>query len=248
MVWLPKQGNCRRLLQDIPGSPVAGFYFSSFPFSNSIPWQISGGDSTSIVLSSVDSDKTQTELNKFPGRIVLKDVIMRSLFLGGPLMNGITDTLYFCILLILLIGLACGGTAPSPTPSPLVPTVESLIPGDTTHSLNFGGEERSYILHIPHGLDGTHATPVVLIFHGFGLNAEEMIRITGFNTQADDSGFFAVYPNGSGRKPSWNGGDCCGEAATKKVDDVGFVRALIKDLSNRVNIDPNRIFATGSNR
>jgi len=87
--------------------------------------------------------------------------------------------------------------------------------------------------------------PVVFIFHGFGLGGEEMVRITGFNAQADASGFVAVYPNGSGRRPAWNGGDCCGEAATNQVDDVGFVRALIEDLSTLIEIDHKQIFATG---
>ena len=72
-----------------------------------------------------------------------------------------------------------------------------------------------------------------------------MIRITGFNAQADAAGFVAVYPNGSGRKLAWNGGDCCGEAAANQVDDVGFVRTLIEDLSTLINIDRKRVYATG---
>jgi polyhydroxybutyrate depolymerase len=72
-----------------------------------------------------------------------------------------------------------------------------------------------------------------------------MVRITGFNAQADAAGFVAVYPNGSGRKPAWNGGDCCGEAAANQVDDVGFVRALIEDLSTLVDVDRKRVYATG---
>lgn len=140
---------------------------------------------------------------------------------------------------------ACGQTAPSLTPPAANQTSGTLSPGDTARSLPYGREERTYVLHIPSVYDSSRATPLVLIFHGFGLNAEEMIRITGFNAQADASGFIAVYPNGTGRKPSWNGGDCCGEAAARKVDDVGFVRALIEDLSKLANIDRKRIYATG---
>ena len=154
-------------------------------------------------------------------------------------------TLLFCTCLVPLVMLACGQTAPSLTLPPAIQTSETLAPGDTTRSLSYGGEERTYVLHIPSVHDPSRAAPVVLIFHGFGLNAEEMMRITGFNAQADTSGFIAVYPNGTGRKSSWNGGDCCGEAAARKVDDVGFVRALIEDLSKLVNIDQKRIYATG---
>jgi polyhydroxybutyrate depolymerase len=151
---------------------------------------------------------------------------------------------FLVLCLVLICGLSCGQSVPIGTPAASQP-IESLAPGDTTRSLDFAGQARSYIVHVPITFDPAHPTPLVLIFHGFGLNAEEMIRITGFNAQADAGGFIAVYPIGSGSKPAWNGGDCCGEAAAKNVDDVGFVRALIEDLSQLANIDRHRIYAAG---
>jgi polyhydroxybutyrate depolymerase len=35
---------------------------------------------------------------------------------------------------------------------------------------------------------------VVLISHGGGSNAEQMIRFCGLNEKADQAGFIAVYP------------------------------------------------------
>jgi len=159
--------------------------------------------------------------------------------------------------LLTTLALACSQSAApsitteiiqSPNPSIAPETVGSFQPqvsGDTSHSINFGGQERTYLVHIPAGYDPTQPSPLVLVFHGFSLNAEEMVRITGFNTQADAEGFVVVYPNGSGKKSSWNGGDCCGEAQVKNVDDVGFVRALIEELSSWINIDRKRVYATG---
>jgi polyhydroxybutyrate depolymerase len=121
----------------------------------------------------------------------------------------------------------------------------SLEPGDSNHSLLFGGIQRTYILHVPPGLNASRPVSLVLAFHGIGLDASEMIRISGFNAQSDTSGFIVVYPDGTGAKKSWNGGHCCGEAAVKNVDDVGFVRVLISELSKLTNIDPKRIYATG---
>ena len=91
--------------------------------------------------------------------------------------------LLFTLPLFLLI-LACGGTTPTkPAPAPTgqaeppepgggtTPTqpapaasipAEPLAPGDTTRSLVYAGIERSYVLHIPSGYDGTQATPLVL--------------------------------------------------------------------------------------
>ena len=134
---------------------------------------------------------------------------------------------------------------PSQTASPGSELPVDLIPGDNARSLVYAGVERSYILHIPPGFEISQPVALVLAFHGVGLDANEMIRISGFSSQSDASGFIVVYPNGTGAAKSWNGGHCCGEAAKNNVDDVGFVRALIGDLSTTINIDPKRIYATG---
>ena len=135
--------------------------------------------------------------------------------------------LLFAIPLLLLIA-ACGrATSAPPQVTAPVGQTGTFKPGDTTRSMVYAGIERKYILHIPAGYDAARPTPLVLGFHGIGLNAEEMIRISKLNDQSDKSGFVVVYPNGTGATQSWNGGHCCGEAAQKNVDDVGFTRALI---------------------
>ncbi len=152
-----------------------------------------------------------------------------------------------CLLAIPLFVLlsACRGAAPARQPPPSVDQTESLKPGDTTRSLVYAGIERTYVLYIPAGYDNTRPTPLVLAFHGIGLNAQEMIRISGLSEQADASGYIVVYPNGTGETKSWNGGHCCGEAAKNNVDDVGFVRALIDELATLTRIDSSRVYATG---
>jgi polyhydroxybutyrate depolymerase len=168
---------------------------------------------------------------------------------------------FFCLASLLLItASACGRTTTSQTvpsqtePAQTAPNQKTspgselqadLTPGDNSRSLVYAGVERPYILHIPPGFDNSQPVPLVLAFHGVGLDANEMIRISGFNSQSDASGFIVVYPNGTGATKSWNGGHCCGEAAKNNVDDVGFVRALIGELSTIINIDPNRVYATG---
>lgn len=155
----------------------------------------------------------------------------------------------FRFLLICLVFLsACRRTAsPQPIASPESETTptSTLITGDLEYSLTYAGLDRSYIVHIPPGYNPSQPVALVLAFHGITLDAHEMMRISGFNAQADASGFIVVYPNASGEQRSWNGGHCCGEAARKNVDDVGFVRALLEELSHQFNIDPKRIYATG---
>jgi polyhydroxybutyrate depolymerase len=66
---------------------------------------------------------------------------------------------------------------------------------------------------------------------------------------ADEEGFLAVYPDGTGRFGerllTWNAGGCCGYAQDQGVDDVGFVRALIDNLASVAPVDRSRIYATG---
>lgn len=120
-----------------------------------------------------------------------------------------------------------------------------LLPGDHPLTLVYAGVERSYVIHIPPGLQPSMPVPLVLAFHGIGLDAGEMIRISGLNDQSDASGFIVVYPEGTGEKKSWNGGYCCGTAARDDVDDVGFVRALIGELKATLPVDDRHIHATG---
>lgn len=121
--------------------------------------------------------------------------------------------------------------------------------GDHWRSLSFGGGERRYLVHIPPSYDGRSPVPLVMVLHGGGGNAESAVRMTGFSDKADREGFIAVYPNGTGRLRdrvlTWNSGNCCGYALDQRVDDVGFVRALIREVEETYRIDERRIFATG---
>jgi len=124
---------------------------------------------------------------------------------------------------------------------------EPLTPGDHGVSLEFGGRERSYIVHVP--AKAATAPAVVLNFHGGGGEARAHQKYVRMDVLADREGFIVVYPFGTGRFKekllTWNAGSCCGSAARDKVDDVGFVRALLDDLAARISYDRARVYATG---
>jgi polyhydroxybutyrate depolymerase len=125
---------------------------------------------------------------------------------------------------------------------------DPLGPGDHTRKISFDGIERNYLVHVPPQYDPARPTPVVLVFHGGGSNAQQMMRFCGMNKKADEAGFIAVYPNGTGRTEillTFNGGNCCGYAETNNVDDVGFTRAILDELATLLTLDPRRVFATG---
>jgi polyhydroxybutyrate depolymerase len=130
--------------------------------------------------------------------------------------------------------------------SPPCPVATTLQAGNTTQTLDVGGVERSFIVHVPPGYDGTTRVPLVFDFHGLGGNANGQLNRTGWDDVADEEGFIAVYPQGLARaqdsRPAWNGGGCCTNGVG---DDVGFVRAMISSLQTQACIDARRVFASG---
>jgi polyhydroxybutyrate depolymerase len=123
-----------------------------------------------------------------------------------------------------------------------------LAPGDYSFSMKFDGVDRGYVVHMPPQAAAGEPLPVVLNFHGAGSNGKQQEHYSKMDAAADRDGFIAVYPNGSSRFGShytWNAGFCCLYAMTHRIDDVGFVIALIGDLAARTPIEPRRVYATG---
>ena len=120
--------------------------------------------------------------------------------------------------------------------------------GTQSKTLEYGGRTRTYLVHPPKGYDGKAPLALVLVLHGAVQGATNVERMSGMSAKADKERFLVTYPNGtsrSGLAPTWNAGACCGYAQTNKVDDVGFLRALIDKLEHDYPVDPKRIFVTG---
>lgn len=112
------------------------------------------------------------------------------------------------------------------------------------------GDTRSYVVRASPGLlHARRKVPLVLVLHGGGGNAEVTERMTGFTVKAEKEGFIVVYPEGSSRFKdrllTWNAGHCCGYAMSNKMDDVGFISALIDRLIRDYPVDVKRIYVTG---
>jgi polyhydroxybutyrate depolymerase len=125
-------------------------------------------------------------------------------------------------------------------------------PGDYTFTMQHAGTTRMYRVHVPASYSSSRPMPMVMSFHGGGGNMEYQAddRYYGLTSKSESAGFIAVFPNGhsrfrSGKFATWNAGICCGRARDENVDDVGFVREIVKRLKTQLNVDPNRIFANG---
>ena len=122
---------------------------------------------------------------------------------------------------------------------------------DPWPSLNSGGLERHYLLHLPaHMQAGAGPLPLVIVLHGAAGDAGSTADMTGFSPLADGARFIVVYPEGTsiGVDPvrqTWNAGFCCGAAVRNHVDDLGFLNALIERLSTDYPVDRHRVYVTG---
>lgn len=116
-------------------------------------------------------------------------------------------------------------------------------------TLMHGGIERSYLVRAPGGATNrSEPLPLVLVLHGGGGNATNAEAMTGFTEKARREGLIVAYPEGTSRGLrllTWNAGHCCGYAMQNRVDDVGFIGALIDRLIRDHPVDPRRIYVTG---
>jgi polyhydroxybutyrate depolymerase len=117
----------------------------------------------------------------------------------------------------------------------------------TTHSIIFAGLERTYRIHMPPSYDKSTPLPLLIALHGGGGSGEKMEELTlrGFNRLSDKEGFIVVYPDGI--EKHWNDGreNVKYRAHREKIDDVGFISALIDYLVKQYNIDIKQVYATG---
>jgi polyhydroxybutyrate depolymerase len=88
----------------------------------------------------------------------------------------------------------------------------------------FGGRARSYLLSRP--AVSTMRLPVLLELHGCCISPGDEERRSGFMRVTGPA--ILVYPAGLGQ--SWNVDSCCGHAHTSGVDDVGFLREVVRQI------------------
>jgi polyhydroxybutyrate depolymerase len=116
--------------------------------------------------------------------------------------------------------------------------------GDEKRTLKHGERERTYILRLPKELPKDKPVPLVIYFHGGSEKREYPTRSGKFGELADRERFIFVMPHAVGGH--WNDGrETDFESFHEKVDDAGFVAAMIAQIEKQYRIDPKRIFAVG---
>ena len=140
------------------------------------------------------------------------------------------------ILACTLVGSPRAGLSATP------PAVKGTI---SLNAGTIGGHERRYAVYVPPNL--LPGAPLVIVLHGGGGDGPYMRMSTGFEFDmlADANGFVVAYPDGIDR--GWN---TCRKrvdntAKREKIDDVGFIEAIIAHEALTHRIDRRRVYATG---
>jgi polyhydroxybutyrate depolymerase len=126
---------------------------------------------------------------------------------------------------------------------------DSLLKKQT---LVYKGKKRGYLLYIPSTYSGDTRVPLVLVFHGGGGNGKGIALRSGMHRLSEQHGFIVAYPYGAsrtvlGKNLSWNAGTDPPQGYSEKnnIDDVGFIRELVKKMKSEFRIDDNSIHASG---
>ncbi|NLL58693.1 MAG: hypothetical protein GX244_09310 [Firmicutes bacterium] len=156
-------------------------------------------------------------------------------------------TVFVVIMMVVILGFA-----------------SSAFAGQTlTGSFEHGPYTRTYYYYVPDSYDGSEPVPLLMAFHGMGGSGS--IPTGNFNSIADEEGFIVVYPSSttltdvgpygpmlpqipvfiSGVQWDPGIGIALQYYPEYEVDDVGFVSRLIDVLSEELNIDQTRVYATG---
>ncbi len=121
--------------------------------------------------------------------------------------------------------------------------------GDYRRTITVEGRERFYDLHVPESMPEGKPVALVFNFHGGGGRPLSQRNESLMDPVSDKHGFIVVYPAGSGimkdKLLTWNIGMSDAFATKKNIDDIAFVKAMLKDLKTIFKVDDRRIYSAG---
>ena len=111
---------------------------------------------------------------------------------------------------------------------------------------------RKYDLKVPADLDMTKAAPLLVMLHGFTTEAtapQDMDAYMRVSPEANKRGIIVALPLGTHDttldKYEWNATDSCCGFDTPDANDIGYIAAMIDEISAKYKVDPKRIFVLG---
>jgi polyhydroxybutyrate depolymerase len=123
---------------------------------------------------------------------------------------------------------------------------ERILKCEFTHK----GLDRYYYIQLAHP-EAEGLSSVLFNLHGYGSNALEQMYYTNFNNLANtkENNFILIHPQGAplntaltSSSSHWNSG---GWTIGSTVDDVDFIDTIIALVSQKYDLNQNRIYSTG---
>ena len=148
-----------------------------------------------------------------------------------------TNTQFCALILLSTLLIGCSNEDDADKPKHL---------NELMHTINHDGESREYILYVPESYEGTYDVPLMINFHGFGGDVSDYMEYADMRSQAESENFILIYPQGTliDGFSHWN--PSLPHTDNKSTaDDLGFIEALISELSTDYMIDTERIYACG---
>jgi polyhydroxybutyrate depolymerase len=164
------------------------------------------------------------------------------------------------LLFVAALTAACGSSSSSNGSGGGDASADGSLPGtdastdsaSTTPDAGFDASAivaaRPYTIHVPTGYDKTKPTPLVVMFHSYGVSGgveEAYERIT---PTSDAHGFLYAYGEGLQDMTGaqyWNATDACCDLDHAGTNDVQYFDAIVADITSKYNVDPKRIYVMG---
>jgi polyhydroxybutyrate depolymerase len=111
-----------------------------------------------------------------------------------------------------------------------------------------GFDDRPYVLDVSPHHDDSRPTALLIALHGYGstgLGLEGWWQLSALAASRD---ILVAHPDGlvdGSNRQFWNATDACCDFSHREIDDVGYLRAVIADVSARYSVDPKRVYVTG---
>jgi len=150
------------------------------------------------------------------------------------------------------------GCEPSPAPTDAAsdpvdagpPPADAGPPVDAFRrptEMMIGTTERPARLLLPPAHDETTALPLLVLLHGYSVNAMVQDLYFGTSRLARERGFYLVLADGTEDAAGnrfWNAGACC-DFGGRDIDDVGYLTGLLDDAEAAVPVDTSRVYFVG---
>ncbi len=118
-------------------------------------------------------------------------------------------------------------------------------PGHYIRNLGVDGLPRNFEMYVPTSVDFSKSSPMVLAFHSNPQSSVQMRAMSDLDASADTLGVVIVYPNKAHGADWFWGCDECSIAGLNQIDDPKYIQAVIDKVALDMNIDLDRVYATG---